>query len=93
MDLENTANSDLATERQTVEAALQEATLKVKMQRGLISEAMSLGPVLGQGADELISYALVRNQGGKTSEIEAGEATLVMPGDVIKVRHAGLAVQ
>ena len=93
VDLENTANSDLATERQTVEAALQEATLKVNMQRGLISEAMSLGPVLGQGADESISYALVRNQGGKTSEIEAGEATLVMPGDVIKVRHTGLAVQ
>jgi polysaccharide biosynthesis/export protein ExoF len=93
VDLENTANSDLASERQTVEAALQEATLKVRMQNGLISEAMTLGPALAPGDEESISYALVRNKGGKTSEIEAGEATLVLPGDVIKVKRTGLAVQ
>ncbi len=93
VDLENTANSDLATERQTVEASLQEATLKLRMQNGLISEAMALGPALAQGDEETISYVLVRNQAGKTSEISAGEATLVMPGDVIKVKRAGLAVQ
>ena len=93
VDLENTANSELATERQTVEAALQEAELKARTQKGLISEAMALGPVLEQGDEELISYALVRNQGGKTSEIDAAEATPVMPGDVIKVKRAGLAVQ
>jgi len=96
IDLENTQNASLATDRQQAEADLNETMLKINMQKGLMFEAMSGNPTLqqyGSGEEPKMAFALVRVVDGKTSEITASEDTPVLPGDVIKVKLAPVAVQ
>lgn len=96
IDLENTQNAGLATDRQQAEADLSKTMLKIDMQKGLMSEALSGSPASQQygGSEEpTMSFALVRMVDGKTSEIDAREDTPVLPGDVIKVKLAPVAVQ
>ncbi|QPC89332.1 polysaccharide biosynthesis/export family protein [Mesorhizobium sp. INR15] len=95
IDAENTQNATLATDRQQAEADLNEATLKLGMNKGLMTEALSGNPGSQQLANDqpAISFALVRIVDGKTSEIPAREDTPVLPGDVIKVKLAPLASQ
>ncbi|PTE10674.1 polysaccharide biosynthesis/export family protein [Mesorhizobium helmanticense] len=96
IDLENTQNAGLAADRQQTEADLSETMLKMSMQTGLMSEAMSGNPALQRyrdGEEPTLSFGLVRVVDGKTSEITASEDTPVLPGDVIKVKLAPVAVQ
>ncbi|TIX44508.1 MAG: sugar ABC transporter substrate-binding protein, partial [Mesorhizobium sp.] len=47
----------------------------------------------GNNEPAALSFSLVRVVNGKTSEITADEDTPVLPGDVIKVKPAPLAIQ
>ncbi|WP_164887966.1 polysaccharide biosynthesis/export family protein [Mesorhizobium sp. M7A.F.Ca.CA.002.04.1.1] len=95
IDAQNTLSSNLATARQQTEADLNEAALKANMQKGLIAQATDPATVAAMTNDQqpALLYSLVRNVDGKTSEIAAKEDTLVLPGDVIKVKLAPLASQ
>lgn len=96
IDLENTQSAGLAADRQQTEADLSETMLKMNMQTGLMSEAMSGNPALQRyrdGEEPTLSFGLVRVVDGKTSEITASEDTPVLPGDVIKVKLAPMAIQ
>lgn len=87
IDLKNDNESELAVQRQKVVAELNAVTLKLGMQKGLISEAGGVAPSAG-GAEQALSYVLVRKGNGKTKEITAAEDTPVLPGDVLKVERA-----
>jgi len=95
IDAQNTLSSRLAVDRQQTEADLNEAALKVNMQKGLMAQATDPATRAASATNEEPSllYALVRVVDGKTSEIAAKEDTPVLPGDVIKVRLAPLASQ
>ncbi len=95
IDAQNTLNSNLASSRQQVEADLNEAALRVGMQRGLIAQASdpATTAAITSGEEPTLLYSLVRVADGKTSEIEAKEDTPVLPGDVIKVKLAPTASQ
>ncbi|WP_188393899.1 polysaccharide biosynthesis/export family protein [Mesorhizobium sp. SARCC-RB16n] len=95
IDAQNTLSSSLAAARQQTEADLNEAALKVNMQRGLIAQATDPATTAAITNDQqpTLLYSLVRNVDGKTSEVTAKEDTLVLPGDVIKVKLAPLASQ
>ncbi|CAN7197129.1 polysaccharide biosynthesis/export family protein [Mesorhizobium caraganae] len=95
IDAQNTLNSNLASSRQQVEADLNEAALRVGMQKGLIAQASdpATTAAITSGEEPTLLYSLVRVADGKTSEIEAKEDTPVLPGDVIKVKLAPTASQ
>lgn len=95
IDAQNTLSSSLATDRQQTEADLNEAALKVNMQKGLIAQASdpAMAAAMTNDQQPTLLYSLVRNVDGKTSEIAAKEETPVLPGDVIKIKLAPLASQ
>lgn len=95
IDAQNTLSSRLAGDRQQTEADLNEAALKANMQRGLIAQASDPATTAAITNDQqpTLLYSLVRDVDGKTSEITAKEDTLVLPGDVIRVKLAPLASQ
>lgn len=95
IDAQNTLSSNLATDRQQTEADLNEAGLKVNMQKGLMAQASDPSMRVASETDQQSSllYALVRVVDGKSSEISAKEDTPVLPGDVIKVKLAPLTSQ
>lgn len=95
IDAQNTLNSNLASSRQQVEADLNEAALRVGMQKGLIAQASdpATTAAITSGEEPTLLYSLVRVADGKTSEIKAKEDTPVLPGDVIKVKLAPTASQ
>ncbi|MGX5848655.1 polysaccharide biosynthesis/export family protein [Mesorhizobium sp. PL10] len=95
IDVQNTLNSNLAASRQQVEADLNEAALRVGMQKGLIAQASdpATTAAITSSEEPTFLYSLVRVSDGKTSEIEAKEDTPVLPGDVIKVKLAPTASQ
>ncbi|TPN56226.1 sugar ABC transporter substrate-binding protein [Mesorhizobium sp. B1-1-9] len=95
IDAQNTLSSSLAADRQQTEADLNEAALKVNMQKGLIAQATDPATTAAITNDQqpTLLYSLVRNVDGKPSEIAAKEETQVLPGDVIKVKLAPLASQ
>ncbi|RVD47516.1 sugar ABC transporter substrate-binding protein, partial [Mesorhizobium sp. M8A.F.Ca.ET.023.02.2.1] len=95
IDAQNTLSSSLAAARQQTEADLNEAALKVNMQKGLIAQATDPATTAAITNDQqpTLLYSLVRNVDGKTSEIAAKEDTPVLPGDVIKIKLAPLASQ
>lgn len=91
IDLRNSAEADIATERQQVEASLVEATLKMDMNRGLMTEALAWAPTAAAAANPASeSFVIMRDVDGRTEEIEADETTAVLPGDVVKVRVEAL---
>jgi len=95
IDARNTLNSSLASDRQQTEANLNEAALRVNMQKGLIAQASDPATTASITSSEAptLLYSLVRVANGKTSEIDAKEDTPVLPGDVIKVKLAPMASQ
>ena len=95
IDARNSLSSTLTASRQQTEADLNEATLKVGMQKGLIAQASdpATTAAITGGQEPSFLYSLVRIADGKTSEIEAKEDTPVVPGDVIKVKLAPMASQ
>jgi polysaccharide biosynthesis/export protein ExoF len=87
IDLKNSVDADVATERQQVEAALIEATLKMDMHRGLMAEALTWAPAASVALDPASeTFVILRPTGDGTDEIEADENTTVLPGDVVKVK-------
>jgi exopolysaccharide production protein ExoF len=95
IDAQNSLSSNLAVDRQKTEADLNEAALRVSMQKGLMAEASDPAPTAASENSQQPSllYALVRVADGKPGEIAADENTPVLPGDVIKVKLAPLASQ
>jgi exopolysaccharide production protein ExoF len=95
IDARNTLSSSLASDRQQTEADLNEAALRVNMQKGLIAQASDPATTAAITSSETptLLYSLVRVANGKTSEIDAKEDTPVLPGDVIKVKLAPMASQ
>lgn len=88
-ELSSTMRSDLAIERQQVEAALNETALKLRTQRNLIAEAVSYAsgsPGMGE-IDAPLVLTIVREADGKTERISASEDTAILPGDVLQVRR------
>jgi len=95
IDAQNTQSSSLAADRQQTETDLNEATLRVGMQKSLMAAASdpATTAAITSGAEPAFLYSLVRVVDGKTSEIAAKEDTPVLPGDVIKVKLAPTASQ
>lgn len=95
IDARNTLSSSLTADRQQTEANLNEAALRVGMQKGLIAQASdpATTAALTGSQEPPLLYSLVRVADGKTSDIEAKEDTPVLPGDVIKVKLAPTASQ
>jgi exopolysaccharide production protein ExoF len=58
------------------------------MYHDLMAEAAQNDPLAGRDPSEAlqISYSIVREADGKTTEMPAEENTAVLPGDVVKVR-------
>jgi exopolysaccharide production protein ExoF len=88
--LRNDFASEVAQTRQQVESDLTAVTLKMDMYRDLMAEAAQNDPLAGRDPSDQnalrISYSIVREADGKTTEMPAEENTEVLPGDVIKVR-------
>ena len=65
------------------------------MQKALMTAATDPAsqPLGNSGEEPNLTYSLVREVDGKTSEIAANEDTPVLPGDVIKVKLAPMASQ
>lgn len=95
IDAQNTQSSSLAADRQQTETDLNEATLRVGMQKGLMAAASdpATTAAITSGGEPTFLYSLVRVVDGKTSEIAAKEDTPVLPGDLIKVKLAPMASQ
>ncbi|MDG4894302.1 polysaccharide biosynthesis/export family protein [Mesorhizobium sp. WSM4976] len=95
IDARNTLGSSLTADRQQTEANLNEAALRVGMQKGLIAQASdpATTAALTGSQEPPLLYSLLRVADGKTTEIEAKEDTPVLPGDVIKVKLAPTASQ
>jgi polysaccharide biosynthesis/export protein ExoF len=87
VNLKSGAESELAIERQEVEAKLIENNIKLETQRGLMAEALALAPSAIQRTDAMAEPAIsiVRSVDGRVSTILADENSSVWPGDVIKV--------
>lgn len=87
IDLQNSMDAEIANDRQQVEAELNEVDLKLRMQNGLMVEALALVSEVARSPDEapVISFELVRTIDGKATVTAADENTPVLPGDVIKV--------
>jgi exopolysaccharide production protein ExoF len=85
--LQKTLESDIAVERQQVEAELAEAGVKLDMYRGLIAEALTVAPDSALASEDVeMTLRLVRTVDGKTAETDVDENTPVQPDDVIEVR-------
>ena len=95
IDAQNTQSSGLAADRQQTETDLNEATLRVGMQKSLVATASdpATTAAITHGEEPTLLYSLVRVVDGKTSETAAKEDTPVLPGDVIKVKLAPMASQ
>ncbi|TPK00267.1 sugar ABC transporter substrate-binding protein [Mesorhizobium sp. B2-5-12] len=95
IDAQNTLSSSLAADRQQTEADLNEAALRVNMQKGLMAQATDPATVAASATNEepTLIYSLLRAAEGKTSEIAVKEDTPVLPGDVIKVKLAPMPSQ
>jgi polysaccharide biosynthesis/export protein ExoF len=94
-DLRNDRDAQLAQELQNTERELDTIALKLSTSRDLMAEAMmqsTADAVLSKQTVASVSYSIVREEGGKTSEITADENTKILPGDVVKV-SAGLAMR
>jgi polysaccharide biosynthesis/export protein ExoF len=87
VNLKSGVESELAVERQEVEAKLIENNIKLETQRGLMAEALALAPSAIQRTDARAEPAIsiVRSVNGRVSTILADENSSVWPGDVIKV--------
>jgi exopolysaccharide production protein ExoF len=86
--LRNDFASEVAQTRQQVESDLTAVNLKMGMYHDLMAEAAQNDPLAGRDPSEAlqISYSIVREADGKTTEMPAEENTAVLPGDVVKVR-------
>ena len=87
-DLDNERKSELATEMQATQAKLDESNLKLQMNKNLMTEALVNAPAAaGNGSEPVVmQYSIVRNSNGKTEETTAEEGTILLPGDVVKVK-------
>jgi exopolysaccharide production protein ExoF len=92
INLQSDHDTGIAQERQQAESDIQEVDLKISMYRDLMTEAMASDPqaalTAGGTAPPAISYSIVREADGKTTEVAAEENTPVLPGDVVKVSVA-----
>lgn len=86
INVRNTLESEIASERQEVEAGLKEAQLKMDTYRALISEAIQAGDSAVGDDEPRTVYTIVRTADGKAEELSVDETSDVQPGDVIKVR-------
>jgi exopolysaccharide production protein ExoF len=95
IELENSMDAELATDRQRVEAELIAVNLRLQTQRSLMSEALSFSTMsaLAIGEGPMIAYKIVRTVDGETKELSAREDTSVLPGDIVKVEPLGVAIQ
>lgn len=85
INLTNSMASDIAVERQKVEADLASVTVRLGMYRGLMTEALQTGSIaVSGGLAALTTYSLVREVDGKPVEIGATETTQVQPGDLVR---------
>ncbi|AFL49968.1 exopolysaccharide production protein ExoF [Sinorhizobium fredii] len=89
-NLRNDWDAQLAQELQNTEAELDTLTLKLGTSRDLMTEALMQSAEAAQLDEqaENITYSIIREQDGKSTEIAATETTPVLPGDVIKVNAA-----
>jgi exopolysaccharide production protein ExoF len=88
--LRNDFDAEVAQTRQQAEADLEAANLKMGMYKDLMAEAAQNDPGLAQYSTEgsaiAVNYSIVREDDGKTAEIQADENTAVLPGDIVKIR-------
>ncbi|PIO41850.1 polysaccharide biosynthesis/export family protein [Phyllobacterium zundukense] len=91
-DLENDRKAELALEKRTTQAALDENNLKLAMYKKLMAEALVSAPeaagLAASVAAPVLRYSIVRTIKGTTQEITAQENTVLVPGDVVKVAVA-----
>ncbi len=95
IDLENDRDAEIARERQEVEADIRSAELQIGTSRNLVQEALTQAPTASVGPfneNVRIVYKIVRTVDGQAQETEAGEMEPVLPGDVVKVEMAAVAV-
>jgi exopolysaccharide production protein ExoF len=93
--LRNDRSAQLAQELQDTEDEIDKVNLQIATNKGLMSEALEqsvdasrLDPDI-QGAN--LTYAIVREVNGQFKQIDAGENTLLQPGDQVKVKAELLA--
>jgi len=94
-NLKNDWDAQLAQELQNTERELDTIALKLGTSRDLMAEAMMQSAEAATRAKERVAsvtYSIVREKDGRTSEFPADENTKVLPGDVVKVA-AGLAMR
>jgi len=94
LSLKDKHQTDVSTELQEAQANLERLRIKEDVLRKIliISDSSSSDRSSKQEAVEPeLSFTIVRNTDGKAEEFPAAEATLLMPGDVVKVAIRGTA--
>lgn len=81
--LQDKRQTDIASELQKEQAALEQAQLRKDVTQRLLLELLASSPS-GSG-DDAASFAIVRQRDGRAVELPAEEATALRPGDVVKV--------
>jgi len=78
--------TDVAAELQREEASLDQLRFKRDMAQKLLLETLASQSTAGlPGEDRTVEFTITRKKAGDASDIEADEATVLLPGDVLKV--------
>lgn len=90
-ELEDKRAGDLTSELQGIEIKLGQIAVQMLTAQGLLNEALVIAPAtlrakLGGETDIEPRYTIVRNRGAGVVELTASEATLLQPGDTLKVK-------
>jgi polysaccharide biosynthesis/export protein len=83
--LRDKQQTDVATELLHERAYLDQLVLKQEVAQKLLFEELGSGSAdLGQV--RAVTFAVVRREGGESTELPATDATTLLPGDVVKVK-------
>ncbi|MDO1584172.1 polysaccharide biosynthesis/export family protein [Rhizobium oryzicola] len=89
VNLRNDWQAQRAKDLQDTEAEMEKLNLQISTSQQLVAEALAQSAEAlkfdPSGKSATIHYSIVRDEGQGSKEIEANEATLVRPGDVVKV--------
>jgi protein involved in polysaccharide export with SLBB domain len=84
--LRDAQQTEVASELQKEQGELEQLVLKRNVSQKLLFDALGSASETGEpGADQAVTFVIVRRDGSEPKEITATESTSLLPGDVIKV--------
>jgi polysaccharide export outer membrane protein len=86
--LRDKQRTEIATELQQERSNLEQLRLKRETAQKVLLEMIASSPGSGADAAKPLVYTITRSEGGQVKEIAAREATVLLPGDVVKASFA-----